>query len=150
MENSFYVDNIEIPNINHFPTQGASGGPIGLINVDFIESVDFRAGGSSATYGDRLSSVMDIRFRDGNRSEFDGQLDPLKTFILPGGSPAGAALHHARTISRRAERRVVTLERGAKLSSATIPYLNRLSDLLFVMARRANALAGQPEETWEP
>jgi len=75
MENSFYVDNIEIPNINHFPTQGASGGPIGLINVDFIDAVDFRTGGFSATYGDRLSSVMDIRFRDGNRSEFDGQLD---------------------------------------------------------------------------
>lgn len=75
MENSFYVDNMEIPNINHFPTQGASGGPIGLINVDFIDAVDFRTGGFSATYGDRLSSVMDIRFREGNRSEFDGQLD---------------------------------------------------------------------------
>ncbi len=75
IENAFYVDNIEIPNINHFPTQGASGGPIGLINVDFIESVDFRAGGFSATYGDRLSSIMDIEFREGNREEFDGQLD---------------------------------------------------------------------------
>jgi hypothetical protein len=75
MENSFYVDNIEIPNINHFPTQGASGGPIGLINVDLIDAVDFRTGGFSAAYGDRLSSVMDIEFRDGNRSEFDGQLD---------------------------------------------------------------------------
>jgi hypothetical protein len=75
MENSFFVDNIEIPNINHFPTQGASGGPIGLINVDFIDGVDFRTGGFSAAYGDRLSSVMDIEFRDGNRSEFDGQLD---------------------------------------------------------------------------
>ena len=75
MENSFFVDNIEIPNINHFPTQGASGGPIGLINVDFIDAVDFRTGGFSAEYGDRLSSVMDIKFRDGNRSEFDGQFD---------------------------------------------------------------------------
>ncbi len=75
MENSFYVDNIEIPNINHFPTQGASGGPIGLLNVDLIEDVEFRAGGFSSKYGDRLSSVLDISFREGNRSEFDGQVD---------------------------------------------------------------------------
>jgi hypothetical protein len=75
IENSFYVDNIQIPNINHFPTQGASGGPIGLLNVDFIKDVDFKTGGFSAAYGDRLSSVMDIGFRDGNRSEVDGQVD---------------------------------------------------------------------------
>jgi hypothetical protein len=75
LENSFYVDNIEIPNINHFPTQGASGGPIGLLNVDFIHDVDFHAGGFSAIYGDKLSSIMNITFREGNRDEFDGQLD---------------------------------------------------------------------------
>jgi hypothetical protein len=75
LENSFYVDNIEIPNINHFPTQGASGGPIGLLNVDFIRDVDFHAGGFPVMYGDRLSSIMKINFREGNRSEFDGQLD---------------------------------------------------------------------------
>jgi hypothetical protein len=75
IENAFYVDNIQIPNVNHFPTQGASGGPIGLLNVDFIEAVDFKTGGFSAAYGDRLSSVMDLSLRDGNRSEFDGQLD---------------------------------------------------------------------------
>jgi outer membrane receptor for ferrienterochelin and colicin len=75
IENAFYVDNIEIPNINHFPTQGASGGPIGLLNVDLIEEVDFRAGGFGARYGNRLSSVMDISLREGNRNEFDGQLD---------------------------------------------------------------------------
>ena len=75
MENAFYVDNIEIPNINHFPTQGASSGPIGLINVDFINSVEFYSGGFNSSYGDRLSSIMNINFREGNRSEFDGQLD---------------------------------------------------------------------------
>ena len=75
VENAFYVDNIEIPNINHFPTQGSSGGPIGLINVDFIKEVDFSAGGFPARYGNRLSSVMELSFREGNRSEFDGQLD---------------------------------------------------------------------------
>ncbi len=75
MENSFFVDNIEIPNINHYPTQGSSGGPIGLLNVDFIKDVNFYSGGFSAAYGDRLSSVMDLTFREGNRDEYDLQLD---------------------------------------------------------------------------
>ncbi len=91
-ENSFYVDNIEIPNINHFPTQGASGGPIGLLNVDFIDDVEFRTGGFSAAYGDRLSSVMNIALRDGTRTEVDGQLDlNLAGFggVLEGPLPAG-------------------------------------------------------------
>jgi len=75
VENAFYIDNIEIPNINHFPTQGASGGPIGMVNVDFINDVQFHTGGFSALYGDKLSSIMDINFREGNRDEFDAQLD---------------------------------------------------------------------------
>lgn len=74
-ENGFFIDNIEIPNINHFPTQGSSGGPIGLLNVDFIQDVNFYSGGFSSLYGDKLSSVMDIELREGNREEFDGQLD---------------------------------------------------------------------------
>jgi hypothetical protein len=74
-ENSFYVDNIEIRNINHYPIQGSSGGPIGLLNVDFIDDVTFHTGGFSSSYGDKLSSVMEITFREGNRDEFDGQLD---------------------------------------------------------------------------
>ena len=75
LENAFFVDNIEIPNINHFPAQGSSGGPIGVLNVDLIRDVDFYAGGFGAHFGDRLSSAMDIRLREGNRDEFDGQLD---------------------------------------------------------------------------
>jgi len=75
IENAFYLDNIEIPNINHFPIPGSTGGPIGLLNVDFIEDVQFSAGGFPVEYGDRLSSVMDITFREGNREEIDVQLD---------------------------------------------------------------------------
>jgi len=75
MENSFFIDNIEIPNINHFPHQGSSGGPIGILNVDFIQDVTFNTGGFSAIYGDKLSSIMEIDFRDGNPNEFDGQID---------------------------------------------------------------------------
>jgi len=74
-ENLTLIDHIEIPNINHFPTQGASGGPIGLLNVDLIEDANFYAGGFPAPYGDRLSSVLAIDLRDGNRREFDGEVN---------------------------------------------------------------------------
>lgn len=74
-ENSFYVDNIEIPNINHYPLFGTSGGPISLVNTDFIKEATFSAGGFSASYGDRLSSIMSLSFREGNREERDIQLD---------------------------------------------------------------------------
>lgn len=74
-ETSFTLDNIPIPNVNYFPQQGSSGGPIGFLNVDFIDGVEFQAGGFGAEYGDRLSSVVDIRYRDGNREELEGQID---------------------------------------------------------------------------
>jgi len=69
-------------------------------------------------------------------------LDPLKTFILPGGTPAGAALHTARTVVRRAERRVVTLMAAEPVDEVLLKYLNRLSDFLFVAARAANKTGG--------
>ena len=74
-ENGFFVDNIEIPNINHFPAQGSSMGPISLLNTDLIRDAAFHTGGFGARFGDRLSSVMDIELREGNREEFDAQLD---------------------------------------------------------------------------
>ncbi len=75
MENAFFIDNIQLPNINHFPVQGATGGPIGILNVDLIDDVKFYTGGFSAAYGDRLSSVVDIEFREGSREKFESQLD---------------------------------------------------------------------------
>ena len=75
------------------------------------------------------------------------QLPPLRRFILPGGSNAGALLHLARTVCRRAERRVVSLGPSA-VDPIIIVYLNRLSDLLFVMARVANQRAGTSEVEW--
>jgi hypothetical protein len=75
VENGFYVDNIAIPNINHYPVQGSSSGALALLNVDFIKDVNFYSGGFSPMYGNRLSSVMDINFRDGNRDEYDFQAD---------------------------------------------------------------------------
>ena len=75
IENTHFIDNIEIANINHFPSQGASGGPIGMLNVDLIQDVSFYAGGFSVAYGDKLSSVMDLTFREGNRDRINGELD---------------------------------------------------------------------------
>lgn len=78
----------------------------------------------------------------------DAGLPPLKAFILPGGAPKGAAFHVARTVCRRAERTVVGLAREAPVSPAIRRYLNRLSDLLFVLARTANARAGAGDLPW--
>ncbi|MFA6232633.1 MAG: TonB-dependent receptor [Bacteroidota bacterium] len=75
LENAFFIDGIEVPNINHFPAQGSSGGPLGLLPVDLIRDVTFSAGGFPARYGDRLSSVMDISFREGDRERILGQAD---------------------------------------------------------------------------
>ncbi|MBI1967621.1 MAG: cob(I)yrinic acid a,c-diamide adenosyltransferase [Gemmatimonadetes bacterium] len=76
------------------------------------------------------------------------RLEPLKNFILPGGTPKAAALHLARTVCRRAERGVVALAGGTPVSPAIVRYLNRLSDLLFVLARAANSQAGRPDIKW--
>jgi cob(I)alamin adenosyltransferase len=77
----------------------------------------------------------------------ESELPPLRRFILPGGSPAGSLLHLARTVCRRAERRVVGLGTDA-IEPGVVIYLNRLSDLLFVMARAVNHRAGVPEIEW--
>ncbi len=75
-------------------------------------------------------------------------LEPLKNFILPGGTPKAAALHVGRTVCRRAERAVVAAGRHERISPAILRYLNRLSDLLFVLARAANAQAGRSDVKW--
>ena len=78
----------------------------------------------------------------------EAELEPLQAFILPGGTPKSAALHVARTVCRRAERRVVGVARDIAIPPLVIVYLNRLSDLLFVLARVANRRAGAGEVTW--
>lgn len=73
MENGFYVDGIPVPNINHFPSEGSTGGPIGILNIDFVDNVDFLTSGFSSAYGDRLSSVVDIRFKEGSDEKTGGK-----------------------------------------------------------------------------
>lgn len=78
----------------------------------------------------------------------EAELKPLQAFVLPGGTPKAAALHFARTVSRRAERAVVHLAHREHVPAEVLVYLNRLSDLLFVLARQANARSGVPDVAW--
>lgn len=80
--------------------------------------------------------------------QYEAKLAPLKNFILPGGSRAAAQLHVARTVCRRAERRLISLSAAEAISAQLIIYLNRLSDLLFVLAREANRAGGQGDVPW--
>lgn len=90
----------------------------------------------------------DVQFLEESIDQLDAKLTPLRNFILPGGSKAGAALHHARTVCRRAERITVECRHEEEISETAIKYMNRLSDLLFVLARYENSEAGTPETTW--
>jgi cob(I)alamin adenosyltransferase len=94
-----------------------------------------------ANYITRLEDQLDA---------LNADLSPLKEFILPGGCAAAAACHVARTVCRRAERRLVNLARSESVSAPALQYLNRLSDLLFVLARHFNQQAGQPDVLWQP
>ena len=96
------------------------------------------------------ANIDDRRIRELEQAidDSDRDLEPLKAFIIPGGSRKGAMLHVARTVCRRAERRVVHLQREVEIPQLVVIYLNRLSDLLFTLARLANVLSGAGEVTW--
>jgi cob(I)alamin adenosyltransferase len=96
------------------------------------------------------ANIDDRRIRELEQviDDCDRDLEPLKAFIIPGGSRKGAMLHVARTVCRRAERRVVHLQREVEIPELVVIYLNRLSDLLFTLARLANVLTGVGEVTW--
>lgn len=93
------------------------------------------------------SHIEDIEERI---DSFDAELPPIKNFVLPGGTPAAATLHTARTTCRRAERLVVQASASTPVNKEAMAYLNRLSDLLFVLARWANRQAGVREDVWKP
>jgi cob(I)alamin adenosyltransferase len=81
---------------------------------------------------------------------FNAELPELRSFVLPGGTEASARLHVARTICRRAERDALRAAGDTELGLLVVVYLNRLSDLLFILARAANALTGTAEPLWKP
>lgn len=94
-----------------------------------------------ARWAERLEAAIDA---------WDAELPPLRQFVLPGGTRTAAALHLARCVCRRAERRVVALAAETEVEPAVIAYLNRLSDFLFMAARLANHRAKRPEVLWDP
>lgn len=123
--------------------------------VDALQTELFTLGAELATpdIDKAPKSVPRIAAADVTRLEqhidrLTGELPPQTHFLLPGGSRPGALLHLARTVCRRAERQAVQLSRSEALSADALAYLNRLSDLLFVMARAASVRAGAQEIPW--
>ena len=90
-----------------------------------------------------------VTWLEGEIDRINETLDPLSSFILPGGTPVAAQLHHARTVARRAERLVTALAAETSINPESVKYLNRLSDLLFVMSRAANN-GGRDDVLWVP
>jgi len=124
--------------------------------VDRLQSELFNLGGQLATpdAGAAPKEVPritkdDVVRLEGEIDRFTAELPPMRYFILPGGSRPGAALHFCRTVCRRAERKAVALSRTEAMPEHALSYLNRLSDLLFVMARAANLRAGGREVPWK-
>lgn len=127
---------------------------------DLLRSIQhdlFAIGGHLATPDPEkvAEALKKAEMSDARVAEFEDVIDqadqalpPLKAFILPAGAPKAAALHLARTVCRRAERSVVTLNRDAEVPATFLQYLNRLSDLLFSLARLANLESGMDDETW--
>ena len=97
----------------------------------------------------RVTQVMVDRLEE-RCDDFNESLPELKSFVLPGGAPAAAGLHVARTACRRAERDALVARAEHDVNPLVAVYLNRLSDLLFILARAANALAGVEEPLWKP
>jgi cob(I)alamin adenosyltransferase len=109
----------------------------------------FDLGGELSIPGSSYIQEAHVERLETNLDQLNGALEPLKEFILPGGSPGAAACHLARTVCRRAERAVVALASSEPMSAYCQQYLNRLSDLLFVLCRVINRRAGYADVLWQ-
>jgi cob(I)alamin adenosyltransferase len=109
----------------------------------------FDLGGELAIPGTQLIGAARVSWLEAQVEHFNESLPPLKEFVLPGGNAAAAACHVARAICRRAERRCCALARSEPVAAAALQYLNRLSDLLFVMARALARSHGEREPQWQ-
>lgn len=122
--------------------------------LSHIQQILFVVGGELATPNDVKSSasqnlsIEEIELLEKWIDELDVQLSPLKNFILPGGSKAAAQLHFTRTVCRRAERNIIEIEESENISEKIVIYVNRLSDLLFIIARFENHISSTPEIEW--
>ena len=126
--------------------------PLGRVqSLLFVAGAELAADPSSASSA-RLPRIRptDVQQLEAWIDAAEDELPPLRHFVLPGGTPAAAALHVARAVARRAERRVVALAAREPVSRELLAFFNRLSDWLFVLARLANVRAGRAERPWEP
>jgi cob(I)alamin adenosyltransferase len=124
---------------------------LGRVQSDlFRVGAELSIGGESRPSGLVPVGEPEVRGLEEEIDRLEAVLEPLKNFIVPGGAPAGAAAHLARSVCRRAERLVVELSEKEKVRKELVVYLNRLSDALFVAARSINAAAGAAETSWKP
>lgn len=152
--------------VDAYGTVDETNAAIGVARTGLASAIDgvlelvqrdlFTLGAELACVPDRVSKLnmtllgpADIERLERAIDEAEAACPPLKTFVLPGGSPQAAALHLARTVCRRAERSVLGLD-DAPARREVVIYLNRLSDLLFALARRANVIAGVSDVPWAP
>ena len=121
---------------------------------DALQSALFQIGAELATVDAAMLASLtrvsddDIAWLERFIDRLDAELPPLTRFVLPAGTPLAAHLHLARTVCRRAERRLTALSEREPVEPRLVRHLNRLADLLFMMARTANHRAGAPETTW--
>lgn len=128
-ENRFFLDGVEIPNINHFATQGSSGGPVGIINVNFIREVDFYSGAFPANRGNALSSVMELKQIEGSDEEFSG------SFML-GSSDAGLTIN---TPLSEKSTMLISARRSYLqflFQALQLPFLPTYNDIQFKLTRK--------------
>jgi len=109
----------------------------------------FDLGGELSVPGHAIMSAAHVKRLENVLDRFNAKLSPLKDFVLPGGTRAAGCAHVARVVCRRAERRVVSLAGGDRVPEFAVSYLNRLSDLLFVVARALNRRAGRGDVLWQ-
>lgn len=117
--------------------------------LDQVQQNLFDLGGELCIPGTQILQPPQVARLDQALKHYNATLAPLAEFILPGGCPAAAHAHMARTIARRAERSVVTLAHDEAVNPCVLHYLNRLSDLCFVLARVLNREAGNPDVLWK-
>jgi cob(I)alamin adenosyltransferase len=146
--------------VEAFGTVDELNSAVGMLRAELLpEPVDtlmatvqqqlFDLGGELCIPETTVIDAETISMLEAALDDINADLPPLKEFVLPGGSKAGAACHMARTICRRAERRVITLSANETVNERSIHYLNRLSDLLFVLARKLNQAEGATEVLWQ-
>lgn len=134
--------------------KSVSNDPKISVILEKVQSDLFVVGAELATVTSKGSESRitgdDVLWLEKTSDEMEKELVPIKKFVLPNGSQLASALHVARSVCRRAERRIVTLSRKESVNPEIIRYVNRLSDMLFVMARYVNQKLNVAEKTWGP